>query len=438
MKVGISSILILLLITSAATAKVYDGFYKDLSLGGWRVLTALFDDLWNKTPEMVDDAYKSDSEYYQSYGFRFEEHKIITEDGYILSAHRLPGKQSDKIKDLIGRPPVMLQHGLLDNSATFTIGAFNRSLPYLLSEAGYDVWMTNTRGNFNSYEHSNPKDYSVFDQHSKYWNFTFDQMAIYDLPANIDYILDYTNHEKLTYIGHSQGTIQFWAANSMGNIANKIEAFVGLGPVMYIKNMRSPIMAILKLSGINNLFKYMDWNNLLIWPKIVNVELKSIVKYFRKTVWRFVQLIVGVEPEIMIDLDRMPVMGRHEPGGTSLNNMLHWLQMSNSGLFQRMDYGEEENIKVYGQAIAPLFDQENLKKNLKDLDMFLIRGDIDVFVEENDFQKLIDIFADKIGTTLQYKVIPKYGHLDYIWAHSSYEEVALPVLDFLKNRRTST
>jgi len=236
MKIGTYSILVLFLLATTVSAKTYDGFLPELAIGTFRVITALFEDLYYKTPDMVDDAYKSDAEYYQSYGMRFEEHKIVTEDGYILSAYRLPGKLTEKMRDTKGKPPVMLQHGLLDNSATFTIGAFNLSLPFLLSEAGYDVWMTNTRGNFNSYEHLNPKEYSVFDAHSKYWNFSFDEMAIYDLPANIEYILDYTSHEKLTYIGHSQGTIQFFAANSMKNWASKIEAFVGLGPVMYIKN----------------------------------------------------------------------------------------------------------------------------------------------------------------------------------------------------------
>ena len=106
---------------------------------------------------------------------------------YILTAWRIPGKISESMKEISKKPPVILQHGLLDNSATWSINYFNNTLPYLLLEEGYDVWLTNNRGNFNSYEHTNPFNYSVFDMKSKYWNFSFDQMAKYDLPANIDY-----------------------------------------------------------------------------------------------------------------------------------------------------------------------------------------------------------------------------------------------------------
>jgi hypothetical protein len=31
-------------------------------------------------------------------------------------------------------------------------------------------------------------------------------MGLYDVPAEIDYILNVTGYEKLSYIGHSEGT----------------------------------------------------------------------------------------------------------------------------------------------------------------------------------------------------------------------------------------
>ncbi|CAI2370464.1 unnamed protein product [Moneuplotes crassus] len=438
MKINILPILFISLCLGFATAKYSNiELVKDLAIGSFRVVSGLIEDLYYKTPELTDDAYKSPAEFYQSYGYRFEQHKIVTEDGYILSAWRIPGKLTESFKDISGKPAVMLQHGLLDNSGTFTVGFSNQSLPILLCNEGYDVWITNTRGNFNSFEHTNPKEYSVFDIHSKYWNFTFDSMGYYDLPSNIDYILDYTDNKKLTYIGHSQGTIQFFAGNSIKNIASKVDSFVGLGPVMYVENQRSPIITLLKVSGVSTLLKWLDFNNLLIWPTIVNVSLKSIVRPLRKTVFRFIQMIVGLKKEVSVDLSRMPVMGRHEPGGTNLQNMMHWLQMVVTGNFARYNYGKEENLRVYGQEDAPFYDLEVLKENIKDLDMFLIRGSIDVFVAQEDFDKLLDVLAFKLGTTLNYKVVKDYDHLDYIWADSSYEEVALPVLEFLRNKRAN-
>ena len=54
-------------------------------LGSWRLLTALVDDVLTPTSPMHLDSYKDDAEAFQSMGYRFEIHKIKTEDEYILS-----------------------------------------------------------------------------------------------------------------------------------------------------------------------------------------------------------------------------------------------------------------------------------------------------------------------------------------------------------------
>lgn len=428
-------ICLVLLTVSTNALETSPEFLHDLIVGSWRVVTALFEDLTTSHPPMEIDAYKSDGEVFQSNGYRFEEHKVPTPDDYILSAWRIPGKISEPMKDIWNKPSVVLQHGLLDNSATWTINYFNQTLPYVLLEAGYDVWITNTRGNFNSYEHMNPFNYSIFNVGSDYWNFTFDDMAKYDLPANIDYILDYTGNEKVTYVGHSQGTIQFFGANCLQNLASKIEAFVGVGPVMYTNHAYSPLAAIGAHLNFDKVLRYFHYNNILVWPKIVNVPLNSVINKIRKTIWRFIQLICGVGEEVNIDLQRMPVMGRHEPGGSSLNNMAHWLQNMKTGKFEMMDYGEEENIRVYGQVEPPLYNTTRMEENLKDLDIYLIRGASDGLVSEEDFGHLLSHFENRIGKNVFYDVIPTYGHLDYIWAKDSLEKVNKPILKFLKDRK---
>ena len=46
----------------------------------------------------------------------------------------------------------------------------------------------------------------------EYWSFSFDEMGQYDLPAAFNYILNLTASPDLTYVGHSMGTVMFWAA----------------------------------------------------------------------------------------------------------------------------------------------------------------------------------------------------------------------------------
>ena len=131
----------------------------------------------------------------------------------------------------------------------------------------------------------------------------------------------------------------------------------------------------------------------------------------------------------------MPVLGRREPGGSSLINILHFLQVMRSGKFEMRDLGEQNNISVYGQPTPPEYNTTTMESNLKNLDMFLIKGGNDVLVTDDDFDRLLSHFKDKVGTTLKYKTVDNYGHLDYIWAKDSIDTVNRPIINFLKQRR---
>lgn len=74
-------------------------------------------------------------------------------------------------------------HGLLDCSDTFIINDEDKSLAFVLANRGYDVWLGNNRGNKHSKAHT---QYSNKDK--IFWDFTFEEMAIYDLPAAFQYI----------------------------------------------------------------------------------------------------------------------------------------------------------------------------------------------------------------------------------------------------------
>lgn len=64
---------------------------------------------------------------------------------------------------------------------------------------------------------------------------SFDEMAKYDLPSTIDYILQKTGEEQLVYIGHSQGSeIGFGAFSTDKNLAKKIKLFIALAPITVI------------------------------------------------------------------------------------------------------------------------------------------------------------------------------------------------------------
>lgn len=68
---------------------------------------------------------------------------------------------------------------------------------------GFDVWVGNNRGTKYSMQESSRKGY---------WDFGFDQLAKYDIPAFIESILIESKANKIIYVGHSQGSTQFKAA----------------------------------------------------------------------------------------------------------------------------------------------------------------------------------------------------------------------------------
>lgn len=109
---------------------------------------------------------------------------------------------------------------------------------YLLSDQGHDVWLGNARGNAYSREHLN---LTVKDL--KYWDFSWDQMGKYDIPAAVDHVLKVTGRRQLYYVGHSMGTTMFWVAMNehAERLGPKVRRMIALGPVAKVEHIRSPI-----------------------------------------------------------------------------------------------------------------------------------------------------------------------------------------------------
>lgn len=190
---------------------------------------------------IIFEAYNIQVELIEKYGYIAETHYITTEDGYILTTHRIPkGKLSTKEKP---GPAVLIMHGLLSSSSDFLNMGSNRSLGFFLSDSGFDVWIANARGNTYSKNHTtlNPSKNS-----KEFYDFSFQEIGYYDLPALIDYILKLKGDESLHYIGHSQGTTAYLVMGQARPEYNKkIRLASLLAPVAFMEHIQNPVFLLL-------------------------------------------------------------------------------------------------------------------------------------------------------------------------------------------------
>lgn len=74
-------------------------------------------------------------------------------------------------------------------------------------------------------------------------------MALYDLPAMVDYVLNMTKMPSLGYVAHSQGTLIAFTGSSVSKeLTSKINVLIALGPVATVKYIESPIRYLAPLS----------------------------------------------------------------------------------------------------------------------------------------------------------------------------------------------
>lgn len=159
------------------------------------------------------------------HGFVCEEHDVTTDDGFILPMQRIYKKESALNKATF--KPILVQHGLMQSSGIF-VTSENDSLAFYLAQEGYDVWLGNNRSVLEKHATLSTSD-------ARFWDWSLDEMGKIDFPNQINYVLQKTGFEKLSYIGHSQGTAQaFIGLCEDPEMSTKINLFVALAPAYFI------------------------------------------------------------------------------------------------------------------------------------------------------------------------------------------------------------
>ncbi|XP_032663799.1 lipase 3-like [Odontomachus brunneus] len=365
------------------------------------------------TPELVT-----------KYKYPLEIHDVLTADGYILQLHRIPRPRNDNKANSRIKAPILLMHGMGGSSAGWVLMGPGKSLAYVLADAGYDVWLGNNRGNIYSKNHT-----SLSPSDRTFWNFSYHEFGIYDLPAIIDYISNTTRHERILYVGHSEGTTQFWVmASEKPEYNSKIILMIALAPAAFTANIRGPITKLAKLTylgvWIGETFGYPEFGSRSDWGKFVSNLFCQNAAPTQFICSNLLFLIAGFSRE-ELNTENLTVIIGHVPAGASWKQFVHYGQGYINGHFSQYDYGnDEKNLQEYNSTTPPDYQLEK------------ITTPIALFSSDNDWlatTKDVELLAARLNSVVLHYKIPmnNFNHYDFIWGKSSLQMVSRPILQLL-------
>ncbi|KAG4399077.1 hypothetical protein GLYMA_08G167700v4 [Glycine max] len=260
----------------------------------------------------------------ETQGYTCEEHQVTTEDGYILSLQRIPVGRSSNNTD---KPPVLLQHGIF----------------------------------------------------CAYWDWSWDELASYDLPAFVQYVYNHTG-QRIHYAGHSLDI--YWLG---------LREFVPNGDVAakFAKDL----------------------------CHILNFDCSNLMSLF-------------AGPNCCINSSTIDVFLDHEPPPTATKNLVHLSQMIRTGTIAQYDYGnQEQNMQHYGQPLPPLYDMTGI---LNEFPLFISYGGQDTLSDVKDVQVLLNDLKDHDWNKLVVLLNEDYAHVDFVMGVNANQMIYDPMMDFFK------
>ncbi|XP_066247427.1 lipase 1-like isoform X2 [Euwallacea similis] len=321
------------------------------------------------------------SDFLKSYEYIVETHQVQTEDGYILTMHRIPEGRNEVPKNT-KKPAVFLMHGLLLSSIDWVIKGPEKAVGLILADAGYDVWIGNYRGNTCSRKHLNLDP--IRDKEA-FYNSSYHEIGIYDIPAMVDYVLEHTGQAKLSYIGFSQGVTSFLVMGALRPEYNeKILIMNAWAPVTNMHATSSFIFNTLRK------FPYvLKVIELLKWYEMFDITTAPAFRFICRSssfICDGLFGLLGSSDEQMPDKNFQLAALSNFPSGMSLKQLSHYVQGSISGIFapynrnfsnvKKSDsydlakvtapmifyYGEEDNLVNHVLLNEVIKDIPNVKK----------------------------------------------------------------------------
>ncbi|KAF2979685.1 hypothetical protein EK904_003041 [Melospiza melodia maxima] len=251
---------------------------------------------------------------------------------------------------------------------------------------------------------------------------SFDEIGKYDIPAELNFILNKTGQKDVYYIGHSEGSAAgFIALSTYPDMPQKIKAFFALAPVTTITHSTSPMITIALLP--QPLIRLLlGCKGVLQYNELMKGPVTRFCACQGKVCGSIFCYLVGGRIQNM-NTSRTDSYSGHYPAGTSVQNVIHWQQIKYADQFQAYDYGCKENMKKYNQTAPPAYKIEEIK-----VPTAVWSGGQDKFADPKDIARLLP----QITNLIYHEHFPTWGHLDFLWGLDATEKMYLKIIELLK------
>ncbi|XP_077529186.1 lipase member K-like [Haemaphysalis longicornis] len=361
-----------------------------------------------------------------SKGYLFERHSVVTDDGYVIEMHRITYGR-EPCSEPCRTQPILLMSPLLTDSTVYVLDSPEQSLGFLLADRKYDVWMGNVRGNTYGKRHE-----SIDARWKSFWNYSFHEHAVLDLPAQIDYVLEVTSRNDVPYLGVSQGTlILFTLLSERPEYNAKVRVFAALAPFNKLVYMDMPHLSAISpyaekyLSGPYEMFL----QEVLPLDMAVSPLARGFCALKKSACSRFAETYADLGAKYA-NKTRLPAYLCHVPAGTSSKNLFHYAQLVTSKRAQAFDYGPHKNMLIYNQEEPHLYDISNFQT---DVGIFWSQGDH--FVPPENVRILLKDLGENVKLN-HFIDDPHYTHMHFVVATNNGQVLFPALLPFLDRYAT--
>ncbi|CAJ0767693.1 15326_t:CDS:2 [Entrophospora sp. SA101] len=245
--------------------------------------------------------------------------------------------------------------------------------------------------NFENHIYSEPSSSDEYD-------FSWDEMAKYDLPAFINYIKKQTNVDSLSFIG----AIEILASLIIESISpTDLQCIVLIAPPAILKNQKSKVIKLLSKIKADNLIKILP---VKLFKNTLDFSRKLIEEHSLNYNDSF-KFIFGETK--LLENSNFP---GHFPAPASNQNLVHWIQ----------DKSTQNNKSIYDISIIP-------PNSLK---LATIVGTNDLLATPENVSLLNQQLEMNNNLTFT-KTFEGYAHMDFCWSLDAKDTIYPDIINFL-------